>query len=346
MAAGPWVVNGRFLGAQVTGLQRTARSLLAAVREAGLDTEVVAPSSAHDPLVDRHLPTPPGRYGGQLFEQVLLPLAARGRPLLSLANTAPVLARRSVVVVHDLAPLAGPQWYVPAMRAYGSAVLASARRATRVVTVSHAMAGELAEAGVDPARIAVVANALDGTFHRVPRAQVDQVRRELGLTRPYALFVGWADPRKDLALAVAAHERVLASGREHDLVLVGRPHPTFAHVEVPTLPSVKRLGYVPEDQLVALLNGAACLLYPSRYEGFGLPPLEAWACGTPALVSDIPVLRESTGGRGPLLGRDVESWATALAASLDGRTEVPEVPSRSWHDAGRELLEVLRGVEG
>jgi glycosyltransferase involved in cell wall biosynthesis len=119
--------------------------------------------------------------------------------------------------------------------------------------------------------------------------------------RPYVVLVGWADPRKDLALAVAAHGPSSRPGRPHDLVLVGRPHPTFAPVQVPDLPSVRRAGYLPDGGLQALLTGAAALLYPSRYEGFGLPPLEAWACGTPALVSDVPVLRETTGGQGVLL---------------------------------------------
>ncbi len=340
-----WVVNGRFLGAQVTGLQRTARSLLVATFDAGLHARVVAPTTTRDPLAHRRLPTPPGRYGGQLFEQVLLPAAAGRARILSLTNTAPLLARHSVVVVHDLAPLVGPQWYVPAMQAYGRAVLTGARRAEHVVTVSHAVAAELVQRGVAPDRVSVVPNAIDLSFAPVHDARVAQVRRELGLERPFALFVGWADPRKDLALAVAAHQVVLDGGLDHDLVLLGRPHPTFAAVRVPDLPTVRQVGYLPDDGLRALMTGAACLLYPSQYEGFGLPPLEAWACGTPALVRDIPVLRESTAGQGVLLTGEVDDWAAALADALRGQVEVPQLAPRTWQDAGRELWDVLERLE-
>jgi glycosyltransferase involved in cell wall biosynthesis len=78
------------------------------------------------------------------------------------------------------------------------------------------------------------------------------------------------------------------------------------------------------------------------YEGFGLPPLEAWACGTPALVSDIPVLRESTDSKGELLPvGDVEAWADALRRALRGDVVVPDPPVWTWADAGRQLLGVL-----
>lgn len=339
-----WVVNGRFLGAEVTGLQRTARSLLLAVQAQGWHAEVIAPATTRDPLADRRLPTPPGRYGAQVFEQVLLPVVAGRRRVLSLTNTAPLAARHSVVMVHDLAPLVGPQWYAPSMQAYGRAVLASARRAEHVLTVSETVADELRTRGAR--QVSVVGNAVDASFAPASDARVAAVRRELGLHRPFALFVGWADPRKDLALAVAAHVGALAQGLDHDLVLLGRPHATFAPVDVPVLPTVRRVGYLPDDGLRALLTGAVCLLYPSRYEGFGLPPLEAWACGTPALVSDIPVLRESTAGQGVLLPRETEAWVEALAHALRGEIEVPKPSPRTWDDAGRELLQVLGRLDG
>ena len=156
------------------------------------------------------------------------------------------------------------------------------------------------------------------------------------------MFVGCADPRKDLPTAVAAH-RLARDSVPHDLVLVGRPHVTFAHVDVPAEPTVRALGYVPDDDIRALLTGADALLYPSRYEGFGLPPLEAWACGTPALIADIPVLRETTAGAGTLLPPgDVSAWAEALAAAVRGELSVPPLPTRSWADVGAELADILR----
>lgn len=334
-------VNGRFLRATPVGLHRVAAAMLDAAVGAGLDVEVLAPPGVDDPRVDRHVWGPPGRFGDHAWEQGSLAVAARGRRLLSLANTAPLLAGRSIVLVHDLAPIIGPQWFTRATRGYGRLVLAAARRAQRVLTVSEAVRGELAAAGIAAQRVTVVRPAVDPSFAPAPADRVDAVRRQHGLDRPFALFVGWADPRKDLATAVEAHRRV-RTRHPHDLVVVGRPHVTFAPVALPGDESVRRLGYVSDDDLRALLTGAVALLYPSRYEGFGLPPLEAWACGTPALVADIPVLRETTEGRGTLLpAGDVGAWSEALAAALRGELTAPAAPSWTWSDAGNVLVSAV-----
>ncbi|MGZ6827605.1 MAG: hypothetical protein ACXVGH_12515, partial [Mycobacteriales bacterium] len=187
------VVNGRFLPQLPGGLQRTARSLLEALRPL-LPLEVVSP--VPDPLADVVLAAPRGRAGGQVWEQLLLPHRAAGRPLLSLANTSPLRAPGSTVLVHDLAPLVGPEWFHPSMRAYGRLVLAGARRAALAVTVSEAVASELRARGVR--RVEVVRPAVDPLFAPADAASVDRVRARHGR---YVVLVGWADPRKDLATA-------------------------------------------------------------------------------------------------------------------------------------------------
>jgi glycosyltransferase involved in cell wall biosynthesis len=338
-----YVVDGRFLLARPTGLHRVARSFVVAAKDAGLAADVLAPTGTTDPLADRLIPAPRGRVGGRLWEQVILPVAARGRPIWSLTNTAPLLAP-GVVVVHDLASAVGPQWFAGSMRAYAAATLRGARRAQRVITVSEAVRGELVEHGVSASRITVVAPAVDARFTPAPASAVDAMRERYELRQPYAVVVGWADPRKDVATAVAAHRTVVADD-PHDLVLLGEPHPTFAPVHVDASPTVRKLGHVGDDHLVALLSGAAVLLYPSRYEGYGLPPLEAIACGTPAVVSDIAALRESTAGAATLLPPgDVDAWAAALRDALSGRLSCPSrPPSRSLQAVGRELVAALSG---
>ncbi len=340
----PYVVNGRFLQARATGLQRTARALLAAALDAGLDAEVVAPAGVDDPLVHRRLRVPSGRGGGHVFEQVMLPVVARGRTVLSLTNTAP-LAVRGVVMVHDLAPLVGPQWFVRSMRLYAEAALLAARRARRVLTVSEAVAAELVQHGVGAGSIRVVRPAVDPGFVPAAPAVVDAVRQRLGLDQPYAVMVGWRDPRKDAETAIAAHRQV-ALEIPHTLVLIGGRHPVFAPVPEPVGPDVRVLGYLPEADLAPVLTGAVALLYPTRYEGFGLPPLEALACGTPALVSDLPVLRESTAGAARLVpAGDVPAWAAALREALTGAGADAgpggRPPAWTWPDAAGQLLAAL-----
>lgn len=326
------VVNGRFLSQRPGGLQRAARSLLQALRDE-IACTVVAPEP--DRLADVVLPAPSGRAGGQVWEQLLLPHEAAGRLVLSLTNTAP-LRGRNAVLVHDLAPLVGPQWFVPTMRAYGALVLTAARRAETVATVSHAVAGELRDRGV---RVAgVVANAVDPSF--VP-TDPGPVRAALGLTRPYAVLLGAEDPRKDALLAVRAHLSALERV-PHDLVLLGGGRAVFRPVVLPGAPSVHRLGHVDDAAVRGLLTGASVLLCPSRYEGYGLPPLEAEACGTPSLVSDLPVLREATGGRATYLPvGDESAWSAALVAALQQPRRVAPGPVRTWADAARELVRLL-----
>jgi glycosyltransferase involved in cell wall biosynthesis len=167
------------------------------------------------------------------------------------------------------------------------------------------------------------------------------VRRRFGLDRDYVLHVGWADPRKDASLLVKAH-LLVQSRHPHDLVLVGSPHPNLATVEVPSLPSVRVLRSVEDADLRALMTGAAAFAYPSRYEGFGLPPLEAMACGTPALVSDIPALQESAAGGATFLpAGDVEAWADGITRALAGKASPPRVSAWSWADTARQLSDGL-----
>ena len=337
------VVNGRFLAATPTGLHGTARSLVAGLRERGRPLELVAPPSVDDPMTDHVVPGPhAGRFGPHLWEQVSLPRHAGDRIVLSLTNTGPVLARRAVLMVHDLAPVAGPEWFARSMWAYARVTLAAARRAERVLTVSQVIADELAEHGVMADRIRVVPPAVGDDFGPVDADAVAAVRARHGLTdQPYVLFVGWADPRKQARLAAEAH-LVAARDTPHRLVLVGRPHPTFAQVRVPDAPSIVRLPWVPFGDLLALLTGAAGLLYPSLYEGFGLPPLEAWACGTPALLADVPVLRESSEGRGTYLpATDTAAWAAGIRELVEGRVVTPAPRRRTWADAAAELDGVL-----
>jgi glycosyltransferase involved in cell wall biosynthesis len=336
----PLIVDGRFLTARPTGLHRVARGFVSAAREAGVEVEVWTPGHVEDPLADRALPVPNGRIGGRLWEQVVLPAAAGRRTIWSLTNTAP-LAKAGIVVIHDLAALVGPQWFAGSMRLYAATVLASARRAKLVITVSGAVRDELVARGVHPDKVTVVSPAIDDRFSPATGADVQQVRAKLGLADDYALLVGWADPRKDAATAVAAHGRVV-SELPHDLVLVGEGHPTFAAVPRPTGERVQIVGHTTDAELVALLTGAKVLLYPSRYEGFGLPPLEALACGTPAVASDIPALRESTAGAVRLVTPgDVEGWAAALREGLSGELRLASPPTRSWRSAGQQLAAAI-----
>lgn len=334
MSHAPLIVNGRFLrSAQPTGLHRVGRALLDSLAAAGVALDVVAPRGVSDPRVTRTVSGPPSWLGDHLWEQLVLPAVAGGRPVVSLANTAPLAARRSAVLVHDLAPLASARWFTRRMNSYVLAVLFAARRADVVVTPSAFVADELVRHGVASSRLHVVANAVDSRFVPASDAAVAAVRDRYGLRRDYLLHVGWPNPRKDAVTAVRGHLRAAAS-LPHDLVLVGARHRTFGTVHLPAASSLRILGHVPDPEFVPLLTGASALVYPSLYEGFGLAPLEAVACGTVAIVSDIPVLRETATGAAVFAPpRDIDAWAQQICRALRGEDRAGAPPDWTWADA-------------
>ena len=270
----------------------------------------------------------PGRYAvlrppralsqraGHLWEQTLLPLAARGsRAIYCPANAAPLLTRRSVLVIHDLAALRHPEWYSAQFATYNRHVLPRlARRARRLITPSEFSRRELADGlGIDPRRVAVVPNGVDERFS--PSADAEPVRRAYELRRPYVLLVGTRIARKNLGALAEARRRL--DGLGVDLVSAGSGRHWSRHDGAPP---VRPLGYVPEHQLPGLYAGAAALVMPSLYEGFGLPVLEAMASGVPVVAADRAALPETCGGAALLVDPDDEDTlaeAVATAATDD-----------------------------
>jgi glycosyltransferase involved in cell wall biosynthesis len=324
-------------------MHRVAGALVDAALARGLDAELLAPPGVTDPRVARHVWAPRGRLADHVWEQVSLPAAARGRPILSLLNTAPVLPRRAATMVHDLG-FRVREWHASGHWAYGATVMASARRAAVILTPSHAIAAELAQAGFDARRISVVRPAVDERWRRREPDAIDAVRARFELQRPYCLMVGWLSPRRDAGTVVAAHAR-LVRDVPHDLVLVGTGSPTFRRVELPDLPSIRVLGYVEDDELAALMSGASACVYPSVYEGFGLPLVESLACEAPTIASDLPVLREATGGAAHFVAPgDVPAWEAAIRAAMAGKLRCGPAPKWSWDDAAGQLLEALAPI--
>ena len=260
----------------------------------------------------------------------------------------------AVVTVHDLSFLRTPEFHTPLNRAALSHIVPRATRNARLVIAdSNATARDLESAyGLDPARIRVIYPGCDLERFRPLLAEDPRpVLARYGITQPYLLFVGTLEPRKNLVGLIDAYERLAADGLDHRLVLAGSPGWGMAAIEARLASQrlghrVIRAGRVAEEDLPTLYRAADAFVYPSHYEGFGLPPLEAMACGTPVVTSNRSSLPEVVGEAGVLVDPDdVASIARALSDLLGSaplraklRAEGPRHAARfTWRRAAEQV---------
>ncbi|HEY3080133.1 MAG TPA: glycosyltransferase family 1 protein [Chloroflexota bacterium] len=309
------------------------------------------------------LPTnrPPARIG---WEQLVAPVeAARGRLdlLHGLAYAVPRLAPcPTVVTVHDLSFLRFPELFRGPNRLYlGAVTRMSVARARKVIAVSGSTKRELVELlGVPPERVEVIPNGLEPHFRPLPHDEVERFRRARGLPERFVLHVGTLEPRKNVPLLVGAYARLRRRGLPHALVLAGGRgwlyDAIFAEVKARGLAEdVLFPGFIPEGEQPLWYNAAAAFAYPSVYEGFGLPPLESMACGTPVVVANSSSLPEVVGeagltvdpgdeaGLAEALGRLIEDGA--LRDRLRG-AGLERAKLFDWNDVARRTVAVYRRV--
>jgi glycosyltransferase involved in cell wall biosynthesis len=295
-----------------------------------------------------------------LWEQVVQPWAVRRAGIDLVHGPAYVgpLASRCpfVVTVHDLSFLRYPQSFRALNRLYLTyGTRWSVQRAQRVIAVSESTKRDLVrQYGLSPAAVDVVYNGVDPSFRPLPAAEVAAFRAGRDLPERFVLFVGTLEPRKNVVCLIEAYAR-LPEARP-PLVLVGGKgwlyDEIFARVEALALGGAVRFaGYVPADELPWWYNAATVFVYPSLYEGFGLPALEAMACGTPVITSTASSLPEVVGQAGLLVDpADVGALTAAMeqllgdAAMQDNMRAagLAQAQNFSWQRAAAETVASYR----
>lgn len=284
------------------------------------------------------------------WEQCRLPrwLDERRIDLLhATAFIAPVELPRSiqlVVTVHDLAFYRYPET-IPWTRrlVYRWLIPQSWKRADAVIADSHAVASELAALTTIHGKIEPIHLGVDSTrYHPRPSATDESVLRKYRLAPGYFLAVGTIEPRKNISTILNAFDVAVRQGFQGLLALVGR----YGWGEPPAMesPWLHWLGYVDEADLPALYRNAGALLAPSIYEGFDLPPVEAMACGTPVIASDIPVHRELLTGWAIFVPANVShAWMEALMNFTPPASPRLQPPMRySWQSTAEQTIAVYR----
>lgn len=269
--------------------------------------------------------------------------------------------RRSVLTIHDLSILLHADTHQAdlARRARRRLPLMT-RSATRIITATECVRREISEhLRVNADRVTVTPYAPRSGFRAVPAAEANQMKQRLGIEDEFILFVGTVEPRKNLLTLVRAFDQILRqTSRRPQLVVVGAEgwlmDDLFAFIKQSSIGDRLRFtGYLDDDDLRALYSSCTAFVYPSIYEGFGLPPLEAMACGAPVIASNIATFQETLGGAAELVKpNDVEALAKSIVAILDdedrrstlSRRGLEQSAKFSWERTAELTLEVYREV--
>lgn len=359
----PWTINGDFLTLKPTGVARFGREMTIALDALidedhplarDLDLRIVAPRAPAHPLPLRHVPltiVPEFRPRlPQVWIQFQLPRHLRGG-LLSFCNLAPVRTEHQIVCIHDLQTRTTPESYGMLFRLMHHVILPNlGRHVDAVTTVSEASRDHIVRFGIAPARnVAVVHNGSD----HVRRWRADQSVLPWTPERPFVLCIGRNEVHKNMELIWRLAAPLDAAGI--DVVVAGDFDPLRLDTGGdPAPPNIRCLGRISDDGLARCFADALCFLFPSRTEGFGLPAVEAMACGCPVVASRAPCLPEIC-GRAAILADpdDLEGWVSAIRHLRDdpqARSELRgqgriQAQRYSWRDAALRYLELMHNID-
>jgi len=361
-------INALFLEHPETGSGQYTHHLLEALAKVDSTNEYLLFSPSPAPPTS-NIQYPISNWAKLWFEQVSFPRACRRLHLAHVPYFASPLFPTvpTVVTVHDLIPLILPAYRGSLLvRLYTRLVATAARKAEAIITVSQASARDLVRhLHIPLERIHVTYEAAGEDFQPVEdEAQLAAIRQKYALPERYLLYLGGFDQRKNVYTVLRAFALLVSKQPQARLVVVGKlpgrnsplfPDPHRLVRELGVEESVIFTGWVAEEDKPSLLSGAAAFLFPSLYEGFGLPALEAMACGTPVVASNRSSLPEVVGEGGILVEpTDAESLAEAMEALLVDDALRAELRQRalaqaakfSWKQTALETLAVYRKVVG
>ena len=364
-------INGRFLVAKQTGVQRAAYNLLCTLVKIDRENEYFIftgekqldnpnwdyPNVQVVPSVIREGES----FRNHFWEQFTLPRLAKTYKvdiLHSPANMAPLLYKgRSIVHIHDLCFVVNPQWYSFSFHTlYNFVIPRLARRATKVITNSNNSRNDLLQFCNVPAEsVSLIYWAVDDMF--IKERSVPSVGGGIS-HKDYILYVGSLEPRKNIRALVEAYERLRESDPEikTKLILIGGESPLFGEVRLNAKnfkDDVIFKGFVDDPTLREFYRKASLVVYPSLYEGFGLPPLEAMASGTPVVTSNTSSIPEVVGDAALMVNPyDTTQLAQTMGLVLrdqDLREQLIErgrqqVERFNWYRVARNLLAIYYEV--
>lgn len=350
-------INGRFLLQAPTGVNRFAYELCQALLTAGIAFTIICPKkNIHNDYDIKDWNIKYWSNGpSHIWEQLLFPLffIFQKNPylLINFTGIGPILISQKIMTIHDLAFMYTPKWYTKSYRwLYNSLTPWAAKTSKAILTVSEFSKTEIQRLlGIAPSRIHVIYNALPSIFLQLHRNLYPRPQ-----STPYILAVSSMDPRKNFEKLIEAF--FLLKNKKTDLCIIGAQNTiySFKYVQETTKgeAQIRWLGRLTDQQLAQYYQHAACFIYPSLYEGFGIPPLEAMLFGCPVIVSDIPVFKEvyanAASYANPTDAYDIASKINIALENVD--TELIEkgynrVNSFSWENSGKKLIRLIKDIQ-
>lgn len=279
-------INGRFLCQNKTGVQKYALGLVKALTEKYPEIIIVAPKGNYD---SHGLKIKKAGFGrGVLWEQIWLPfylMFIRKALLINFCNTAPLLKKNQIITVHDLAFLKNEKWFTKKFRLwYKFLIPRLCRRSLKIITVSQFIKNEIInELSISKDKIEIISNS-------IPEIDISKKDR---LPFRYLFLTGIYNKRKNAEFIISLLPEL--KERKLHIVGVGSDDDIYENIQFKHGDNFHVQKYIADEEYYALIKNAEALVFPSKYEGFGIPLLEAFVIGTPVIANDIPVLRESYG---------------------------------------------------
>lgn len=349
-----YVINGRFLSQKISGVQRFAIEITHCLIKLNPEIVVLCPPNINlnSDLTKIWNIKIIGANTGHKWEQWDLPLFLHqnNKPLLlNLCNTAPLFYNRNLVTVHDVCFAKHKEWYSTTFKLFYNFLIPKIlKKSIAVFTVSKFSKSEIRSYfDIPSSKIFVIPNAVSSQF------SLKSNNHEALLKEKIILSVASIDPRKNQSTLVKAF--VQLKKEDWKLYLVGAKHQAFSSQNEAANSSTNILwtGYLDDHELISLYHKASIFVYPSLYEGFGIPPLEAMTAGCPIIVSDIPALRETCKEAAlyfdPLSVTQLTNQLTMLIESEDLQLELVSLgldraKKYNWEKSAKEILKLIESL--
>lgn len=349
-----FVVNGRYLTQKATGVHRYAFEICNKLHEMGVDFHVAVPNEIHPDYKFSFKVVKCGSLNTHLWEQISLPRYLRriGSPLLiSFTGCGPINYSNQIMTIHDVSHERYPEWFSKNYyRFYHYMMPRIGKKAHAVLTVSEFSKKEIVDTlGINAEKIHVVHSNVP--FHNKPsKEEILSFTRNPEAER-YILAVSSMDPRKNFVRLVEAFDKI--KDKSVKLYIIGMSFKAFNTPDLQKLigENVHLPGYIPDEKLQTMYQNALLSVYPSLYEGFGLPPLESMTYGCPVINSDIPALREVSQDAAlyvnPYNVEDITEKIEQLLVDEPLRKELQEkgllqIKKYSWDKSAKQVYELAQ----